>query len=170
MRYLLILALFCVGCADSGYKTVELPFRAAELAEHISLFERVYGVSINYTVQLGQLDANTVAVCKMWSSGKREVVVNIDYYEQYIDTPNFMEQTIFHELGHCTLNLGHRSERLDNGQPKSIMYPYAFGSSLFYANNKDYYYDELLDNSQMFVASKLETAAENEPSCIQHMD
>lgn len=31
------------------------------------------------------------------------------------------EMIVFHELGHCYLNLGHRNEVLDNGRCKSIM-------------------------------------------------
>jgi hypothetical protein len=52
-----------------------------------------------------------------------------DYYTR--------KQLIFHELGHCFLDLVHRSET-QNGIPLSIMYPSVFPSSYFQQYEQDY--------------------------------
>ena len=57
------------------------------------------------------------------------------------------EQLIFHELGHCILGRGHKSDTLLNGNAASIMKPtgetlYGSKMSLF---KREYYLDELFD-------------------------
>lgn len=53
------------------------------------------------------------------------------------------ECSVFHELGHCVLGRGHRNDRTEEGFILSIME--ASGAACFgpYADNRDYYLDEL---------------------------
>lgn len=169
MRYLLVLALFCVGCAENGFKVKESITQSAELRPSIELFERLYNVSIDYTVVLGELDGTTAGVCKSWSNGKREVTIDTTYYNENLDNPNVNEQVVLHELGHCTFGFDHRSELLSNGYPKSIMYPYTFGFLNYYNHNKNYYYAELIDKNVKIDSSKIDLKVQNDSECFKHM-
>lgn len=53
---------------------------------------------------------------------------------------------VFHELGHCILGRGHRSDVAVGGKPASIMNPFWLQSKWF-TPNQDYYLDELFQDS-----------------------
>ncbi len=55
------------------------------------------------------------------------------------------EALLFHELGHCILLRAHKSARLPNGMPKSIMHPYETFSCSVYQPNFQYFMRELFD-------------------------
>lgn len=169
MRYLLILTLFCVGCAVSDFKVKQPVNQSIELRPTIKLFESLYNVSIDYTVILGELDPTVAGVCKSWSNGKREIIINVTYYNDNLDNPNVNEQVVLHELGHCTLGLNHRTELLSNGYPKSIMYPYTFGFLNYYNHNKNYYFAELVDKNVKIDSSKIDLKVVNDSECFKRM-
>lgn len=167
MRHLLVIALLCAGCAPVKFGPIE---QAKELADHIKLFEAIYKVPTNYSVTLGELPSYMAGVCRVWTDGRREVIINQTYYNENKNNSNVIEQLVFHELGHCTFGFNHRPELLSNGYPKSIMYPYAFGHLNYYNDYRTYYFAELIGTNRNFDVSNLEYKAHNEPNCIQHMD
>ena len=167
MRRLLVLALLCAGCAPVKFGPI---VQAKELAQHIELFEAIYKTQTNYSVTIGELPDNMAGVCRVWTDGRREVVLDAAYYNANANNANVIEQLVFHELGHCTFDFAHRSELLSNGYPKSIMYPYAFGHLSYYNTYRTYYFAELIGTNQNFDAPMWEYKAQNEPDCVQHMD
>ena len=80
-------------------------------------------------------DCSTVAICRTWGQGHREIVIEGPYWEKLSDYGK--EELVFHELGHCVFNRGHNEDTRDNGCPVSIMYPYIFGGSWCYSNYRD---------------------------------
>ena len=52
------------------------------------------------------------------------------------------EELLFHEMGHCVLDRLHRTDRLADGSPASIMFPTILQTAT-YQQNRDYYLQEL---------------------------
>jgi len=76
------------------------------------------------------------------------IVINREYWESLKDD-YCKEQLIYHELGHCLLQLDHDDSTVWKGSylvPKSIMHPIHFGCYPFYRDNRDYYINELKHN------------------------
>jgi hypothetical protein len=70
--------------------------------------------------------------------------IRVDYIWWEGASEDSREQLIYHELGHCVLDLGHNPNLNEYGCPESIMYPYVFGKTSCYKHYKPYYYEELI--------------------------
>lgn len=151
LLFLLLAVVFLSGCGRQFEpKQPQIRDIAVELEPYVSHFETTYNIRVNIPVKFAELQGNTVGLCQMWSNGERVITIDRSFFD--IETANaeydlHIEQVVFHELGHCVLNLDHTDTELSNGWPSSIMYPYSFGYSTQYANNLNYYYNELINNA-----------------------
>ncbi len=148
----LILTLLLTACGTdhkrgSGNHPPMVRDVAAELEQHVNQFEHDYGVSVNFWVGFAKLD-HYAGRCTWWSNGARKVEIDPDYYVGL----NFaqVEQLVYHELGHCSLDLDHDDSTIGfsdiSGQwPKSIMRSWAFNysESQVYEMHRDHYVEEM---------------------------
>lgn len=84
-------------------------------------------------------DPGVVALCQQEPGQSPLIIVSQEWWPQFDVT--MREDMIFHEMGHCVLNRGHRSDE-NNKLSLSIMNPYIFGG-LAYLGNYDHYMHEL---------------------------
>ncbi len=121
------------------------PHVEEEFIPHVDKFKAKYKIDFHILIEWAPLDEKTMGVCYSWTDGHREI--KIDTVKWSGLTYEGQEQLLFHELGHCILNLDHDDHTMDMGGwkkiPVSIMYPYAFGNMKYYAEFADYYYDQL---------------------------
>ena len=118
----------------------------AELSPYWDRFTEVIGVPSRQVAGFfTTLDVPTVGLCTSYSEGLRKIEIDPTFWAK--SNPLTREQLIFHELGHCVLNLDHNSNMIDlheAGQiPESIMYPYVFGDQPYYEEYRNYYLKEL---------------------------
>jgi len=60
-------------------------------------------------------------------------------------SPELQEQLIFHELGHCILERGHKDSYMENGHFNSIMNSFFWNYIPGQEHKREYYLDELFD-------------------------
>ena len=146
-KLLLLLLIIFSGCGSSAFDDIihkkgEGPTPATtdlKFSDYIASFEDDFSVTVNVPIVFGDITNDAVGVCKKWSNGYNEINIKLSYWDTINDKQK--EQLIYHELGHCTLNLGHNGESvIMNGVycPMSIMRPWAFSS---YEITKCYEYD-----------------------------
>jgi len=137
---LTLLSSLLIGCSSFH----AAPYQDKELRPFIAEFEEAYGISINYTVTFGDT-GEYIGECEItpYYDGyiKRKVIINKVFYDE--NTYYSRQQLLFHEFGHCSFNLEHNTQLLDNGQPVSIMYPTEFGYSSYYKTHLSYYMEQL---------------------------
>lgn len=154
---LLIVALFIIGCGSKPkdhfrHVPSPAPFKYSLEAEFIPYYERftdVYKVDVKYVAgwfaDTNSHSENAVGICYSYTDGSRRIEIDPDYWANSSDDGK--EQLMFHELGHCALNLDHNETTIDLKNygiiPASIMWPYTFGENWYYAELKDYYLKEL---------------------------
>lgn len=98
----------------------------------------VGGDTSGVSVIFDTLSGDTAGLCSIRGNERTIRVSHKHWFKVSLDE---REALLYHELGHCVLNLGHKNELIDTC-PKSIMYPYTFGAAC-YSHNKAYYYNEL---------------------------
>ncbi|NVM33992.1 MAG: hypothetical protein HWN81_00250 [Candidatus Lokiarchaeota archaeon] len=143
MNKIVILFLLISSC---GFQKIDkkVPPPPPELVEYIEEFERYYSVKIDYSVDFEDLTYPAVGVCRIYGFGLPEVRIDRSFFEEYKDDYYTIHNVLWHEFGHCSFRLGHDNATLPLiGYPTSIMYPYVFGMSDYYADNIDYYEEEL---------------------------
>lgn len=88
------------------------------------------------------LDSSTLGECLRYEDNRvnlNRIHINV---KEWIFLPEYMrEQLVFHELGHCWLNLDHTNSTTPQGLPASIMNEYLF--PFYYDLNRAWYIDEL---------------------------
>lgn len=92
-----------------------------------------------------------LAVCVRSGDNPPTIRVNSHFWDNSYYTHAEREELIFHELGHCVLNRGHRQETAQTldykyYMPVSIMNPYHIGRDR-YSINYEYYIKELFNQS-----------------------
>lgn len=142
MRILLFTTLFVlVSCGavenDMGRRrpTVSAYSQFGGFQSYISEFDSYKAKYLNNSLPIDQMkvvmvdqipsSSTAVGSCNTLTKEvqiKRSFWNSSDYYTR--------KQIMFHELGHCYLNLGHNSAT-QNGVPLSIMYPSVFDSTFF---------------------------------------
>lgn len=98
------------------------------------------GISTKFEAQQGL----TVGSCVTWDTGEREI--QIAYYFWDVASDLEKQNLIFHEAGHCALDLGHDETFIQKDEltiPRSIMYPFLFANYSFYQTYINYYHEEL---------------------------
>ena len=99
-----------------------------ELQEYVQEFEAHLGRSIG-DVPLGfaDLDEDKAGICTTYPSGHKEVEIDQKYWQEISYNQRF--NLIFHELGHCVLNLDHNMVLLDDNCPSSFMFDTIIGDN-----------------------------------------
>lgn len=111
------------------------------LKPYFTQFETDVNASTEYiTGEFGTLPMPTVGQCAENGTFKT-VTIDPIYWANASESQR--QQLIYHELGHCALNLKHIGTFKTDQCPTSIMYPYTFGDSYCYSNERNYYYQEL---------------------------
>lgn len=116
------------------------------LASYVELFESTYSVKVDFDVVVSDLDPQYVGMCTTWSDGSKKIEISAKYLS--LMHKSLIEETVFHELGHCFFNREHDDSFIRIGgswMPKSIMYSYIHPNHTSYEQNRDWYYRELLD-------------------------
>lgn len=86
---------------------------------YIKRFESFYGKSIgDIPVNFATLNNDFVGACNVWGSGHKNIEVDFNHWNTLNESQK--EILIFHELGHCVLELDHVKSS-NNECPKSIM-------------------------------------------------
>lgn len=134
LMLILAIILFLSSCAKP--KIIVDP----QLAVYVQRFEQALGKKTRFSIQFGKLDEGLVGVCIDYGDNV-EIKIS-DYHWPDLDEAH-REEVMFHELGHCELGRGHVNG-IANGRPISVMYPMNFGDE--YAEHRDYYIKELIDN------------------------
>ena len=139
----LILTLFLIGCSEYKESVRDVD---PELEMYVSDFENTYNISVNYSVKLISLPGSTIGYCYGFKTSYPSVVIDTEFFNANKHDYISIQHLVFHELGHCSLGLEHDNSFLENGYPKSIMYPTFFGGFTYYRNNLEYYINEVGSN------------------------
>lgn len=149
MKFLFYLFIF-LNITACGQKPAII---SKQLTEYVLDFEQTYNVHIDFDIELKSINSdNIVGRCWHSNNGSRKVEIDSTYFQQHKNDYYSIQQLVFHELGHCYFDLDH-NDTLDNGNPVSIMYPYAFGYAEFYKQNLEYYINSLIDNRAIYLKS-----------------
>jgi hypothetical protein len=129
MRLLLALALiFLTGCnREDDFKGVyDVPAELQPLVDSFVREATMRGRSISITnliITYSNEPGN--AICGSCNSASLSTqiqkVITINAGTPCWTEPMELENLLFHELGHCVLGRLHTSERLPNGEPRSLM-------------------------------------------------
>lgn len=95
-------------------------------------------IPVNFGNTAG-LGATTIGVCYSWPGGKREIIINQEWWNSASDCDR--QVLINHELGHCALNRPHKNLQY-NGYKMSLMNAIHLGGDN-YCNNETAYDHEL---------------------------
>lgn len=116
---------------------------------YVQSFEDEYGSKVTVPIVFKATERGHAGVCIKWTNGYREININKIYWDSINELQR--EQLIYHELGHCVLDLGH----VDNHFwsfiwrcPVSIMRSWAFSSrevDKCYDREYNYYMNELFN-------------------------
>ena len=120
----------------------------------IELFEKIGGDYVtNININFGDVgDPPTIGRCTTYTNSTlkakrvyKEIYIKKSFWDNA--STNQRETLMLHELGHCVLNKNHNNSVMDyegRSVPSSIMNSYNIGAGLYYYNNKQHYYDELI--------------------------
>lgn len=135
---------------EIGYANV-----AEELWDYFAAFEEEAaqrGESIDLrnlrlTAAIEELHPDDVAgVCNYSSRNPNHIGIDESFWNAAPD--RWREMVVFHELGHCVLNRGHREDSFQNGLCVSIMRSGTGNCRDAYrTTTRDYYLDELFDET-----------------------
>jgi len=124
----------------------------SQLWEYFELFE-VEAASRGYSINLINLEItgaieriseDGVAGTCQYGNHIHHVTIDRDFWNN--SSALGREMVVFHELGHCALNQGHREAEDNNGSCLSIMNSGTSGCRVRYTNaNRDFYLDELFE-------------------------
>jgi len=134
---LICLALTACGKGNEYYIS-------QDLQKYVNLFESLYGAKIDFDVVIADLDSEYVGMCTMWTDGSKKIEISAKYMSLMHDSQ--IEETVFHELGHCYFGRDHEDTFIymsNSWLPKSIMYSYVHPDYLMYEQNRSWYYREL---------------------------
>lgn len=143
----IIMFLLFYSCATATYNN--------GLESYIQRFEQYCNCKINMRIKITPIsqtekDYKTVGVCYGFKMSKlfRSIEIDEGYWNSASDCER--ESTIFHELGHCYLDLDHDSSVIQGdyylfARPKSLMHPYTFPQ---YCANKEEYIKELFSHKK----------------------
>ena len=153
MKNILIFSLMLVSCGKYYADPRAILTTDAAFTPYIKDFETLYGKKINnIPINFGNT-ANVafIAVCRKWSDFEKDIIVKKEVWNML--SKEQKQELIFHELGHCELNLEHISNYTYNVNnpyicPISIMNPQVFNDysiSYCYNANINYYTNKLFN-------------------------
>ena len=116
------------------------------VTDYVEEFEFYYGREI-YNVPISfkhQLRDKKIGLCKQYFRPKvREIILEEKTWQRLNDTQKLV--LVFHELGHCVLDLPHVTDKVD-GKPLSIMYPSVSPVARAWGTNEERYIEELFND------------------------
>jgi hypothetical protein len=136
MKYFLGLLLL-TACAAP--RPIQKFPRIKEVNPHVELFEEICDIKVNIPIYYGELPYPKAGVCRSIGS-YQEIILDISSWVVYSYLRR--ELVIFHELGHCTLGLGHNDKLLSDNCPSSLMNTELVPSNC-YERHREYYIEEL---------------------------
>lgn len=147
MKYLIILMLYCVGCATA--ETIEPIEIDPELQPYVNSFQSTFSLIINYSVIfVDDLKNNWVGECVVYENGDKQINIKKSYFESATNAQK--EQLLYHEFGHCSLGWQHVEGTIvfpnsTTKWPISIMRASAFNTveANMYMNEHNYYINQL---------------------------
>lgn len=98
----------------------------------------------NYCTKNGNCSSKLSGLCYRRASGEREIFISRRLYNSYDKYSR--EELIFHELAHCSLDMGHRNTKYNNDQI-SLMGPKMFSQPNFYKKHKEALLEEMFTNN-----------------------
>lgn len=133
---LIIIVTSLTNCGKFKAKGIIDP----EFRPYVELFAETYGVYINVDMYFDELEGTIIGRC--WKKGEaRDIEIDVSWWSNNTD-PYDRELLVFHELGHCVLDQGHRDFFLEDGCGGSIMVTIHIGG-VCYERHYDYYIEEL---------------------------
>jgi hypothetical protein len=159
MKKALVLSLLLTGCGapTDNFTYTDLRTRDYTIIDPVftpflATFQNYYDVVLKNThvifASTNEIIANSSGICSMATNQKSLIMINKDYWD--LSNVFGREQLLFHELGHCILNLGHDAGKLDitvdsqtQAIPNSIMYPSSFGNNPYYPYVRQHYLEQL---------------------------
>jgi len=121
-----------------------------EFQSHVDRFSKYLGRKVEIRIQFEELDDETVGLCAIYSDGYREIEIDREYWDDAEESVR--DELIFHELGHCILDLDHDETLINKGNyyqiPNSIMYPFTFGYTSYYKEFIEEYHQELFTHGK----------------------
>lgn len=161
----LLLSACSQGQGPTDYGPNPLPGGtiSAELATYVDAFESRYNANISFAVafdsvsQTGGDNASggtTVGVCRVYSNGAKEVLINRSFWDSTGNTALGEAKRvvlIFHELGHCYFDRSHDDRKYSNGMSVTMMNSLLNPTLNFWANYNSYYLNELANPSSKDV-------------------
>lgn len=112
--------------------------------QHIDSFEKITKVSVPVILRITystNVSSDRIGHCVM---GQYHIEIDSNKYNKL--TALEQRLIIWHELGHCVLNLRHTTEKFRNGCPKSLMYPALFNKGHIkycYKKRRKYYHRDI---------------------------
>lgn len=153
------LLFILTGCQKEGanpidiYPISEIEADFVQFSDKFLEYHDNLGLTHDYRVSIlmsEDLDDTTYGTClKVEGDDRRVILINDIAWGRMTSAEK--ELVIFHELGHCILNLPHNSNTVVariGGLPESIMFPKIF-SDVVYVVNRDYYVADLFEPSQV---------------------
>lgn len=129
----------------------------SDLASYYNLFEAeasARGLIIDlddYDLEsrISEINEEGVAgTCQFNSHSRNIVTIDLEFWKNA--NPVLREMVVFHELGHCVLNQGHREGENNQGACLSLMNSGTSGCQVYYnEENRNYYLNELFGFSEM---------------------
>lgn len=166
MRSLLVLSAFLLTACGQGFKSQNDPRTISGVnpifKPYVDLYLSHKGTGLRYDIpiQFATLSGNTVGVCTRWSTGERQIQIDQDYWDNYLDEGEKYE-VIAHELGHCDLNRDHTPHSMP---ATSIMDPYVFSLN---PSDVAVYMAELFNQSSTTMMTSLSVEKHN---CVNDIE
>jgi hypothetical protein len=106
-------------------------------------FEQTYNLNIRSSIIFKKMDKGFAGFCEKRSDGYKEITINPYWWNLYSEEQK--QITLWHELGHCELDLGH-DPGYTAGCPHSLMFwrvlaPWEVRDC--FIPNKEYYLENL---------------------------
>ncbi len=120
---------------DPAFVSYVQSFEADALHAHVALSTE------SISAQFGEVKAaNQNGICNLGTDGSAFITINRTAWNQMSELGR--EQLIYHEMGHCLLKRGHRSDYRLDGSPYSLMSKYSIDDRT-YSQYRDSYKQEL---------------------------
>lgn len=124
-----------------------------ELEQYARSFELDMGVNVTHiSIRFGSLSGSTVGLCTSWSNGDREIIIDFEFWDYLSEDAR--EQLMYHELGHCAMDLIHDATIIldpntNSDIEASIMNPYFFGNDYNWSAYRAEYKEALKNRARI---------------------
>ena len=133
MRLLVLIILVSCGKSDFVKNSTEDHDKDYSIdsafIEYVDSFKQDFNRDFKIKISFDDRESSIAGTCYTYTDGYREIKIDRDYWNSI--NSNAKEQLIYHELGHCILDLGHNDDysvKAGYYCPDSIMNSHAFNS------------------------------------------